>query len=802
MKRLNFLMLIFLLNPVLWAQNNEKLSYTDSLKHKFHIASDTDAKIAVLEKLSKFYSDEYPDDLSEFVDYLTILTKDSLDHRIQAHVWYFKARSMVSLGDQIAGLELFEQARNSFWIMGDSLNYLKATRNRGLIYSKIGKQDSAEYHFVQSLATAENIGNKYFQVRSHRSLGHTLLYRDRYYEAIDHFKTGVGLAKEIEDTLLWADNLSSVGNVYFYLEEFRKMADYSRKSLELLVQTNQEVSDLDLRILMDNHNIGIALVLEEQYEEARNYIMKADSMGKVLGKPQPNIYNTLGHLYLKTGERDSAEYYLRKTIAYGREQEDDDLMVAALNGMAELFMAMEKFDSAAILLEENIQKATEIGQDFYLSEALLRLSQVENERGNYKLAYDYFQKHHALSDSLINESKIREITTLENRYTFENEKRQLAQQQKEKELLFQSEISQRKVIQQGLVAGLILVMIVMAVIIRFYQTKTKDNRRIKDQSEQLQNANKDLVQLSNYKQGLTQMIAHDMKNPLNVIISLAQNSSKDEDLKEVVQSAQMMLQMVNNMLDIQRFEETKMQLELNHFQVQNLILKAKYQVELLMMAKSIKFESEVPHELTVFCDKNLTIRILVNLFTNAIKYLPIDGKLIVNVHENDGRIHLEISDTGKGISEELQDHIFDKFWQSDPKKYGMTTSNGLGLTFCKMAVMAHGGDISVTSQSGEGATFCFDLALGEFDKVEELPEIVAIEKETSLSVNERKLIERAVQQLRSIPIYKSSKIEEILKGLSQYDSPGLENWKRKLREASYSFDNQAFEALLSSRTKF
>lgn len=318
---------------------------------------------------------------------------------------------------------------------------------------------------------------------------------------------------------------------------------------------------------------------------------------------------------------------------------------------------------------------------------------------------------------------------------------------------------------------------------------------IEQKALELNRQNQSLGELSSYKQGLTQMIAHDMKNPLNVIISLAGQSNKKEDMQEVVQSGKMMLQMIHNMLDIQKFEEAKMQLSYKHCSVSQLVVRAKYQVELLVMAKSIKFINETDPAIIVKIDQDLILRVLVNLYSNAIKYMPIGGRLTVTAMEMAGRVQISVSDTGKGIPEEMLAHVFDKFWQSDPKKSGTSTSSGLGLTFCKMAVMAHGGAIEVDSTEGEGTTFHFDLAIGDahFQSKEMVEE--QEEERTSLTTQEQQLIRKLAPQLREIPIYKSSKIESLLKELEPYDSPGLMNWKQKLREASYSFDNKAFEEL-------
>lgn len=114
-------------------------------------------------------------------------------------------------------------------------------------------------------------------------------------------------------------------------------------------------------------------------------------------------------------------------------------------------------------------------------------------------------------------------------------------------------------------------------------------------------------------------------------------------------------------------------------------------------------------------------RILVNLLANALKFTPSNGVVTVmanqtNDLENSTRndrpgIVISVSDTGEGIPPEDRERIFEKFGQVESRRAGRKMSTGLGLTFCKLAVEAHGGHIWVESEMGKGSTFHFSLPL-------------------------------------------------------------------------------------------
>jgi len=119
---------------------------------------------------------------------------------------------------------------------------------------------------------------------------------------------------------------------------------------------------------------------------------------------------------------------------------------------------------------------------------------------------------------------------------------------------------------------------------------------------------------------------------------------------------------------------------------------------------------ELPH---LEGDVDILRRTLVNLLGNSIKFTPAGGTLTLSVAlADDGHAMLfSVADTGEGIPDEALDRIFDKFGQVESRKGGRKMSTGLGLTFCKLAVGAHGGHIAVASVPGEGSTFSFTIPL-------------------------------------------------------------------------------------------
>jgi signal transduction histidine kinase len=112
----------------------------------------------------------------------------------------------------------------------------------------------------------------------------------------------------------------------------------------------------------------------------------------------------------------------------------------------------------------------------------------------------------------------------------------------------------------------------------------------------------------------------------------------------------------------------------------------------------------------LFADKDLIKRVIANLINNAVKYTPPKGSINVSIQFDGGsnNFKIQVKDTGDGIPKDYLGKIFDKFVQVESNKKAKT-GRGLGLTFCKMTVEAHGGKIWVESELGNGSAFIFTL---------------------------------------------------------------------------------------------
>jgi len=231
-----------------------------------------------------------------------------------------------------------------------------------------------------------------------------------------------------------------------------------------------------------------------------------------------------------------------------------------------------------------------------------------------------------------------------------------------------------------------------------------------------------LQELETLRDNLTNMIIHDLRTPLTSVIAGMQtlellgemNPDQMEMMELAVNGGETLLGMINDLLDVEKLESGSMQLDYVSLSVMALVASATRQVASLIVDKQLGLIQKIePGLLHLQGDEGKLCRTLVNLLGNAIKFTPPGGTITLNVTQgpSDPVAVFSVTDTGEGIPPEAFERIFEKFGQVESRRGGRTMSTGLGLTFCKLAVEAHGGVIGVESPPGRGSTFRFTIPI-------------------------------------------------------------------------------------------
>lgn len=322
------------------------------------------------------------------------------------------------------------------------------------------------------------------------------------------------------------------------------------------------------------------------------------------------------------------------------------------------------------------------------------------------------------------------------------------------------------------------------------------------QNKEVQPTIQKLQELDAFKQQMVRMLVHDLKTPLSNIIGLSENGVEGSDKQRIYQASKQMLALTMNMLDVQKMEEAALQLNVSVQNSQQLLQQA-----ITQFSGSDCTVKVSPRCITanVEADRQLIERVLMNLLSNAVKYSPQDGEVKIEVEKIGGNLKFSVIDQGIGIPTKVQDKIFDKFYQVQQQPR-LAYSTGLGLTFCKLAIEAHGGKIGVVSTEQRGSTFWFTLPLS--DQKRTPLQTHNVQASTSsrthlhnttfpLHLNDKKVLEPWLKQLRKYEVFQLTKIKAILKTMTFHRDSTYYCWKRNLEKALYSSDQEQYQRLIS-----
>ena len=349
----------------------------------------------------------------------------------------------------------------------------------------------------------------------------------------------------------------------------------------------------------------------------------------------------------------------------------------------------------------------------------------------------------------------------------------------------------------------------------------KKKKELEIANRKLEEANQKLDQLQKYKEKLTNMIVHDLKNPLGAVLvnskmvfdHYAIDPKIKKRLQDIHYASKRIKVYIEDMLAIQTFANSELPLHLTVHQVYKSVQTAINILRSAIKEKSLVVENNIPKDYYAEYDGKYIGRVYENLLSNAIKYTDIGGKIIFSadlVPGNEkaplGYVHFAIADSGTGIPEEKFKEIFEPFMQLEAREFANTSSTGIGLTFCKMAVESHKSHIVVTSEVGIGTTFSFDLPrvaspvttpMAEVIVDTPTEEISVIEDDSNIALNdaERKALQPLVQELDKVEFYEVSTLLNILRRLEKEDSPSLSQWKIAMEESIDNFNEIEYEKL-------
>jgi signal transduction histidine kinase len=537
----------------------------------------------------------------------------------------------------------------------------------GYFWRRFGSRDLSVNKLNEAMELFEKQNDRYNIGRVHRQLGETfrVLNKD---SAIYHLDKAYKIFVELKDTFLIAKTLNRFAAVYYEMKQKKKSIKYTKESLDLLRNIEDDGYILNCYILMIANYRDL-----KQFEIAELYVDSAKARNAVY--PDKSYTPFL---------------YLNIAMMQLRQEKYSDVV----NTIDECFRLCDSYD-LPVGYNSNFHN--------FLAEAYLNL-------GEHEKSVKQMMKSKRFTDSV---------------YKLRTEKDILQEQMKgeaekvRQELEYQEALSNLQLI--IFFGALLIVGLIIYIILKRNKDMRRINAIISEKNDELLSKNDELHDLNATKDKFFSIIAHDLKNPIGSFRNITQVLSKEyhefteEDKIEFIDSlrdsSKNLYNLLENLLTWSRSQRGVIECNPDKQNLAMVIQNTLDHLTAQAMAKNIQLENNIPFELEAVVDANLTSTVVRNLVSNSIKYSDEKSKIEVNSISNGEMATIEIRDYGVGMDEETCKNIF----RIDNSKSTLGTKGekgtGLGLIVCKEFIDKQGGDIWVESKPGEGSSFYFTVKL-------------------------------------------------------------------------------------------
>lgn len=680
----------------------------------------------------------------------------------------------------------------------------KSLKTKALYYKEISDYPQAMIYYQSVLKICKKIGDKAITASCCNDMASLYAVQGNYPKALEYYQKSLSLCEQLGNQYYIAVINANIGDLYLKQGDNTKALSSMLKAIDYYEKTKPRMN-----LIIAYKNTVATYIEMKNHSLALSYSDKSISLCKTLGASKELTRALIARGIIQEGLKNyslAKQHYL-EAISTTEKTNDIFGSWASNYSMAHLYERIGKYDLAlkyALVANKNAEKLNRLKET---SQTAQMLAAIYKEKKQYKEAYEYHVEFKATADSMFNESNVKEITNLENQFKFDKEKEAIASEQAQKDAIQAVELKRQKVVRNSFIAGFLLMIVFALIIVRNLAQKRKANRllaeqkeEIETQSEELKTTNEKLLELDEFKQGMTGMIVHDLKNPLNGILNVSKSYSPEKQVVQVKQMGKQMLNMVLNILDVNKFEDSQMTVNKMSISLAQIAHAAISGINFLAQQKNLTIQNTISPTITVNADREIIERIFINLLTNAIKYTLNNGKIslhaeIIGVEQK--FVKISVSDTGEGIPQDKLHLVFAKFGQVSAKKSGRVRSTGLGLTFCKMAVEAHEGKIDVKSELNKGTTFWFTLQTTNNESVQPENQILELKSEKfSLNEEEKKIISPYIAQFEKTEIYKMLELRKILRQITT-DNVNILKWKDEIRNAIGSDNQERYDELLN-----
>jgi len=546
-----------------------------------------------------------------------------------------------------------------------------------------------------------------------------------YFEAQNKLDEALELAEKIDDKKSIGLIYSKKGKLQLIIEELDEAIISMNKAVEV-----QRFTKDNINLANSYKTFGDIYKSKKNYKLALDYYISAQTLFE-----QEGLKNNLADVLLYEGETNiklknynSARTLIEQALHLAKQIGLSKIESSALINHSKIYSALGDQLKAITYANEGIKLAKKNNYGDILSEGYLVLSDITQSIGDYKLSNEHLRNHIKLSDSLRkikreNLSPDKKIQFLINDQ-IENNKRQ---EEEIKEAKSKNDLS--TLISILSVALITILSLLTLSLYKNNNIRLKTNNMLHKKNAELIVAKEKAELASKTKANFLSTVTHELRTPLYAVTGLSNMLLEENPRPEQVQhlkslkfSGDYLLTFINDILQINKIEANKVEIEPESFnlkkKINNIILALNNSALDNNTKLHLEYQKDLPENF--IADQLKISQILINLIGNSIKFTK-DGDIWIRVNkinqENDiFNLRFEVEDNGIGISQEKQENMFESFSQGSiqiNRKYGGT---GLGLSIVKGLIEILKGKIYLKSELDKGSTFYFEIPLKYTDQ--------------------------------------------------------------------------------------
>ncbi len=583
----------------------------------------------------------------------------------------------------------------------------------------------------------EKQGDKLGSIVALREWGKVLRGESRFEEALKVHSKGQQQAEAIGDTLEWVLALNNIGTDYRRMGVLDLAQDYHYRAWMLCKECTDTSYVARKNRVMSLNGLGNVYMTLGNFERADSALRQAlageQRLKSAVG--QAINYANLGSIFERHGKTDSAWAYYRKSMALNKEAENELGIALCHTNFGSLYEKARQYDKATKEYETAYQMMKASKDEWHALNTLIALAGIYHTTGNdakkmeylnnakamaerikspehladihtlyykhymqtgdYRSALASYEKATVLQDSVLN---IEKVNRIQNTSLNIERNRQMREMDAAKQTL-EEERAARNV--GFAILGFALLILIGALVIFLYLQRIHRRNHL------------ELKKMAAMRENFFTNITHEFRTPLTVILGLSRDL-QEVDSVETKEKAQVierqgkgLLALINQLLDISKIKSAVGRPDWKNGNIVAFLTMIVEGYHDYARSHNIDLQMFAEGEIVMDFIPDYVVKVMNNLLSNSFKFTPAYGKIRILVKRVDEQLHIAVSDTGKGISKETLQHVFEPFYQDEDNTQHI--GSGVGLALVEQIIRAVNGSITVDSELGKGTTFHISL---------------------------------------------------------------------------------------------